>query len=139
MKCRFALLLLTVAGSAVAQDVVVRDAWIREAPPNARVLAGYATIANPGPEPVRIVAAAARGFDAVEMHRMSHEDGVMRMRPLPAIDVPAGGEAVLSPGGDHLMLMRPARAMRAGDTVRIEFELENGASLIWDFEVRRGQ
>jgi len=63
----------------------------------------------------------------------------MRMRALEAIEVPAGASVRLAPGGNHLMLMRPARALRAGDLVRIEFEVEGAAAVGADFEVRQPQ
>ena len=76
-------------------------------------------------------------FGAVELHEMRMDGGMMRMRALEAIEVPAGASVRLAPGGNHLMLMRPARALRAGDRVRIEFEVEGAAAVGADFEVRQ--
>jgi copper(I)-binding protein len=128
------LLCAPVLGAS--QEVTVRDAWIREAPPSATVLAGYATLANVGDAQQRIVGASSPAFGAVELHTMSHDGGVMRMRPLESITVPARGEASLSPGADHLMLMRPSQPIRAGDRIDVTIELDDGTHIVGRFEVR---
>lgn len=133
------LLLLLLGHDATAAGLALREAWIREAPPTADLLAGYAELANTGETPVRVTGARSAEFGAVELHEMRMDGGVMRMRALDAIEVPAGASVRLAPGGNHLMLTRPARALRAGDRVRIEFEVEGAAAVGADFEVRRPQ
>ena len=131
-------LLLLVPALGVVHDVTVRGAWIREAPPNARVLAGYATVANASTLERRIVGASSPAFGRVELHTMTHEGGVMRMRPLESLVLPAGGEAKLAPGSDHLMLMEPAKPVRVGDRIAVTFELDDGSNVQSEFEVRAG-
>ncbi len=132
-----ALLLLLPAARASAGGLEVRDAWIREAPPTAAVLAGYAELANGSDAPLRVVGAASGDFRAVELHEMRVDQGVMRMRALESIVVPAHGSVRLEPGGDHLMLLDPARPLAAGARVGIRFEVEGGAPVLVEFEVRR--
>lgn len=132
-----ALLLLLPAARAHAGGLEVRDAWIREAPPTAAVLAGYAELANGGDAPLRVVGASSGDFRAVELHEMRMDQGVMRMRALPSVEVPAHGSVRFEPGGDHLMLLDPARPLAAGDRVGIRFEVEGAAPVLVEFEVRR--
>lgn len=132
-----ALLLLLPAARASAGGLEVRDAWIREAPPTAAVLAGYAELANGGDAPLRVVGASSAGFRAVELHEIRMDQGVMRMRALESVVVPARGSVRLAPGGDHLMLLDPARPLAAGDRVGIRFEVEGAAPVLVEFEVRR--
>jgi len=51
------------------------------------------------------------------------------MNPVPALAIPAGGKVSLAPGGLHLMLIRPRRAFRAGDTIRVTLKLDDGSTL----------
>lgn len=137
MRSTLCWLLLLVGHAAGAAGLELREAWIREAPPGARMLAGYAELANTGTAPLRVTGARSADFGAVELHEMRMDGGVMRMRALAAIEVPAGGSVRLAPGGNHLMLMRPTRALRAGDRVEIVFELEGASAVAAEFVVRR--
>jgi copper(I)-binding protein len=139
MRSTLCGLLLLLGHGTAAAGLELREAWIREAPPTAAMLAGYAELANTGTAPLRVTAARSADFGAVELHEMRMDGGVMRMRALDAIEVPAGASVRLAPGGNHLMLMRPARALRAGDRVRIEFEVEGAAAVGADFVVRQPQ
>ena len=59
-----------------------------------------------------------------EIHEMSMEAGVMKMRAVPKIDLPAGKTVELKPGGYHLMLMNLDRPLRDGETVPITLVFE---------------
>jgi len=122
---------------AAEGEVVVRDAWIREAPPNARVLAGYLTLENPSSEPLRLEGAEAGQFGSVEMHRTIHEDGMAKMVPQPYIDIPPEGQVELAPGGYHLMLMMPAARFVEGDVVPLELIFQGDERVSVPFEVRK--
>jgi len=105
-----------------AGKLEVRDAWIRAAPPGAMMLAGYAQLRNVGDAPVVVSGASSAAFGDVTLHESVSENGVERMRPLPAIAIAPGGSVALAPGGKHLMLMRPAHPMAAGTSVAIHFD-----------------
>lgn len=99
-------------------------------------MAGYATLVNRGDAELAIVGAVSDAFGRVEVHEMRSDAGVMRMRPVPRLALPAGAAVALQPGGLHLMLMRPARALAAGDRVELGFELSDGSVVPVAFEVR---
>ena len=111
------------------------DAWIRETPPNRNVAAGYLTIANPS-DTDRMLIGAHSPDARVEVHEMRHEDGMMRMRRLESLAIPAGEEVTLAPGGTHLMLF-DVDATRAGTQIEIEFRFEDADPVTETFEVRR--
>jgi copper(I)-binding protein len=114
------LLLSMVIDAAAADGLRAEDPWIPAAPPSARMMAGYMTIVNDGEAAVEIVDARAAGFGRVEIHRSYREDGMMRMRRIEVLDVPAGGSARLERGGLHIMLMAPERVPGEGETVTID-------------------
>jgi len=134
----FAVALSLVLNTAqAAPALLVRDAWIPEAPPVARVQAAYMALVNEGAGPVAIVGASSPEFDAVEMHRTVEREGAMRMEAQPTLRIEPGATLNLAPGGLHLMLIGPKRPLVAGDRVAIELRLEGGAVILATAEVRR--
>jgi copper(I)-binding protein len=133
MKAVCASLLVLLAGNAHAGDCLprLRDAWIRLAPGTMAMpmLAGFGRIENPCAKAVAVVGAGSPAFGDVSLHRTSMEDGISRMRPVSALPIPAGGVAVMAPGGLHLMLMQPASPLKAGMKVPVTFRLQDGREL----------
>lgn len=138
----FALALFALAPPALAQDAAagclprVVDGWVRPPPMPMPMLAGFARIENPCATPVVVVAASGSGFGSVEIHESTIVNGVSRMRAVPSLAIAAGGEAMLKPGGLHLMLMRPEATPVAGDRVVLRFTLADGRSVEGNFDVR---
>lgn len=98
-------------------DLTVDHPYTREVPPGARTAAAYVTIDNRGREPDRLVSASSPRAAAVEIHSMREELGVMRMRQVSEVIVPAHGRVKLAPGGMHLMIVEPTSPLRAGERV----------------------
>jgi periplasmic copper chaperone A len=134
------LLCLTALPAGAAQacpGLVVEDAWIRQPPPGATMAAGYARLRNAGAGPLQVDGARGDAFGSVALHRTVVEDGVSRMRHGEPLDLAPGAAAALEPGGWHLMLMRPARELRAGDRVELALTC-GGAATPAVFTVRAG-
>jgi copper(I)-binding protein len=132
MRCRTTLIALLAALSLVASQpaaagLVVESPWVAEAPPTARVLAGYMRITNPGEAPVTVTAVSSPDFDSAELHRTVLEDGVASMQPVAQLEIPASGSITLEPGGLHLMLFNPRQPLQAGDTVTLILSHSDGA------------
>jgi periplasmic copper chaperone A len=127
--------LLAVADSAV----VVRDVWVREAPPGAPVLAAYFTLENPGSKADKLVAVRGADFEKIEIHATEIRDGVARMIALDALPIPPHAVVKLAPGGYHLMLHHPRRALAAGMSVKLELRFESGTRLAVVAPVRRAE
>lgn len=137
MRAIAAALLLAASSLAAAKDPSFDRAWIREAPPGAPAMAGFVAIEG-GSRDVEIVAARSADFGRVEIHEMLTEDGVMKMRPIERLELPAGARLTLAPGAEHLMLFEPKRALAAGDTVTVTFELSKGDPIDVAFAVAKG-
>jgi copper(I)-binding protein len=131
------LLLAMFAPLSHAMDLVVQDAWVREAPPTARTLAGYGLLSNHGDQEITVTAVSSKSFGRVEMHSMIMKNGMMQMKAVKRIVIPAGGTFEFVPGGYHLMLINPAKSLRDGDRVELEFELSNGAKRMAEFVVKK--
>lgn len=97
----------------------VTNHWMREAPPNARMLAAYATVSNNTSERLTLTGAYAPDFGMAEIHKTVEVDGMLRMREQKELPLAAGEVITMQPGGLHIMLMMPQRSFKEGDETRI--------------------
>ncbi|MDV3456871.1 copper chaperone PCu(A)C [Sphingomonas sp. HF-S4] len=98
--------------------ILISQAWSRATAPRAQVGAGFLTIRNTDARPDRLLSASSPRAAKVEIHTMSMDGGVMRMRPLPdGLEIPARSVATLAPGGNHLMLIGLKAPLKQGDLV----------------------
>ena len=102
--CVLMLAAMLSSTSAWAGGPVLETPWARATAGRAETGAAYATLIGGG-QPDRLIAASSPVAETVELHTHLEEDGVMRMRPVEAIAVPAGGKVELKPGGLHIMLI----------------------------------
>lgn len=112
---------LTATGAA-AQPAAVRDAWIRAPAPGQKVAAAYLELTSRGN--TALVAVASPAAAAVELHNTTMERGVMKMRPVRRIELPAGKAVKFAPGGLHLMLVDLKRPLKPGDKVPLTLTVE---------------
>ena len=98
----------------------------------------YMVLANGGAEADSLVAAQADVSNAIEIHETKMEGDVMRMAQVEGgIQVPAGGQVELKPGGLHVMLIGLTRDLNVGDTFPLTLEFASGAKLQVEAEVRQ--
>jgi copper(I)-binding protein len=121
--------------AGAADQVTVQDPYVRLAPPNAPATAAFMVIRNAGDKDVKVVKADNPVSKVTELHTHLNEGGVMKMRPVPAIDVKAKGEAVLKPGGLHVMLIDLKAPMKEGDTVPLTLTFDDGSTKKVDAKV----
>jgi copper(I)-binding protein len=107
----------------------VENAWVREAPPGAHMMAGYMTVKNPGASEVALTAVDSPAFAHVMLHKSATVDGVARMIHQDKIVIPAHGLVELKPGSYHLMMPAPERRLVAGDRVDFILRFSNGETL----------
>jgi copper(I)-binding protein len=115
-KSVFFLTCLLIANSTMGQtgQLEIKTPWARATPGHAENGAAYLTIVSPTAD--RLTAASSPVAKKAELHTMSMEGGVMRMRPLAAIDIPAGQTVTLSPGGMHIMLLGLTQPLHQGQS-----------------------
>lgn len=131
-----ASLMVSAGALAAAADMVtVDEPYVRLAPPNAPATGAFMVIKNAGDKDVKVVKADNPASKATELHTHLNENGVMKMRPVAAIDVKSKGEAVLKPGGLHVMLINLVAPMKEGDIVPITLTFDDGSSKKVDAKV----
>lgn len=129
-----AVVVLPVAASAA--DITVSGAWIRATPGGAKVAGGFLEIANAGAAADRLTGGTIDAAGRVEVHEMTMDGDVMRMRELAdGLEIPAGGAVSLRPGSFHLMLMDLARPLKEGETVTGTLRFEKAGELPVTFMV----
>ena len=129
--------LTALAAATEGAGISVRDAWVREAPPGAAMMAGYMVLQNKTSRPQVLVAASSSGFETVTIHRTIAKEGMTGMEHAPQIELLPKASLIFAPGGYHLMLLNPKRTLRAGDRVDITLEFRGGLVLPVVFEVRK--
>ncbi len=140
MLRRFIFLVVLIASfEALAEDnpLSILEPWIRAAPPGAMVLAGYMTLRNVGENEITIDKVSSPDFAMIEMHRTVVQNGMARMLPQDSLVIPAGGELRLQPGGLHLMMMQPRRALRAGDAIKLLLHGKDARIIVTEALVRK--
>jgi copper(I)-binding protein len=89
----------------------------------------YFTIVNNGSEDDALVKASAPVADTVELHETVTEGAETMMQPVDQIDVPAGGQAELKPGGYHVMLTDLTQELEEGDSYTMTLEFQSGLTM----------
>jgi copper(I)-binding protein len=128
-------LTLSLAFAAEAQPKPsVSGAWSRPAVAAANGV-GYMTVTNPRTTADALVRVETPLAARVEMHSSSMAGGVMSMKKLERVAVPARGHVAFAPGGSHLMLIGLTRTLGAGDKVPATLTFASGAKVQTTFAV----
>jgi len=112
-----------------ANPIEVESPWARAALAG-RTSAAYMTLRNPGTDPDRLLSASTPAARTVELHTMSMDQGVMRMRPVQGIEVTPGSRSVLAPGGLHLMLIGLTGDLAQGGFLPLTLRFEKAGDVV---------
>ena len=133
-----ALASLLTCGAYAAEPATTANVWVRATVPGQSVAGAYFDITSLAP--ATLIAAASPVAGKAELHTMTMEGGVMKMRPVGKIDLPARQTVSLKPGGYHIMLIDIKRELKAGERVPLELVVQDGkgvkTTLTVDAEVR---
>jgi copper(I)-binding protein len=136
MKSFITASILLFSSSLYAASIIVEDPYVRHMPPTQTVTGAFMVFKNTTGSDLAVISAESNVADKVELHTHLHEDGVMKMRQVDKIEVPAGGETVLKPGGLHVMLIGLKQPLDQGQMVEIKFNLDDGSSTQIQAEVK---
>lgn len=117
-----AALLLTA--NVFAGDIQVENAWARATAPGQDAAGVDLTITSK--QAATLVGVSSPVCKTVELHSMTmaHDSGMMKMREVPAIELPAGKRVNLREGGYHLMLSGLKAPLKAGDSIPLMLEIK---------------
>lgn len=114
-------------------SVQISDAWVRASAPGQSVGAAYMTLTSPQDSTLVFVETSVA--DSAEIHSMSMDNGVMKMRMLQELPLKADTPEKLAPGGFHLMLMDLQKPLKAGETVNARLCFKDKTGKITDQNV----
>jgi copper(I)-binding protein len=115
----------------------IGNPWSLPVPAGAPTAAGYLTVTNTGKTPDRLIGADGPEVDHVEIHEMTMDGAVMRMRPVSGgVVLPPGRTVTLAPGGYHLMLIGPKRGFKVGEHIAGTLRFEHAGTVKVEFEVQ---
>ena len=115
--------------------VTVHDAWARASAGAATTGAAYVTLMG-GNQQDQLISVSTPVAATAEVHETINDNGVMKMRPLPGLAVPAGGMVTFVPGGTHIMLTGLKQKLTAGQNFPLTLTFAHTAPLTVNVQVR---
>jgi copper(I)-binding protein len=138
---QFAVLLTAVAPVAAAGDydvgtIHISQPWSRATAKGAKTGAGYMTITNKGTAPDKVSCVADDASAQCEIHSMTMEGGVMKMRPVEGgLEIKPGESIMLKPGGYHVMFRDLKHPLEQGAAVKATLKFEHAGTVDVDYPV----
>lgn len=137
------LFLLSLSGSAFAQsasdDVAISGVYVRAVPPGQPNSAAFMEIKNGGGVDHALVGGSSPVAEVVELHTHTMDGGMMRMRQIDKIDLPAGQDVSLKPGGLHVMLIGLKQPLVPDENIPVTLRYEDGSEATIEAPVRKLQ
>jgi copper(I)-binding protein len=123
----FSLLgVLLLSANVYAADIQVEAAWSRATAPGQEAAMVDLTITSA--KDAKLVGFSSPGSKTAEMHSMTHDNGMMKMREVKSIELPAGKHVALGESGYHLMLLGLKSPLKAGDALPLTLNIKVGNS-----------
>ncbi|HQR58203.1 MAG TPA: copper chaperone PCu(A)C [Azonexus sp.] len=127
------VLLALSATTAFAGDIEIKAPWVRGTVAGQTATGAFMEITSKSG--ASLVGAASPVAGVTEVHEMKMDDGVMKMRAVARLDLPAGKPVILGPGGYHVMLMNLKQMIKTGDSVPLTLQFEGKDTKVEMIEV----
>jgi copper(I)-binding protein len=121
-----AALTASLSSASASEALDILDPYVRAVPAGQDQTAAYMTLRNGGQKNLALTQAASPAARAVELHTVVDEGGLKKMRPVPKIDIKAGAETRLQPGGLHIMLIGLKEPLKEGANVALTLTFDDG-------------
>jgi periplasmic copper chaperone A len=139
----FVTLMACLVGSSAraeevkAGDLVITQAWSRATPGGAKIGSGYLTIENKGTSADKLIGVNGDVAGKIELHQMSMNNGVMKMRPVDGgLTIDPGQTVKLAPNGYHLMIMDLKSPLKQGDKIPVTLSFEKAGKVAVTLDVQ---
>ncbi len=131
-RCCIVLAWLPLVASAhdyQLKSLRIVQPFTRATPPGAVAAGAFFVVENTGAKPDALIGVASPAAARAELHQMSMDGGVMKMRSMTSIDVPAKGRLELAPGSYHVMLVDLVQPIKVGDKVPLTLTFRDAGSI----------
>ena len=133
----FLFVLFSLNRASAGENITVHNAWLREAPPTIKIMAGYMEIENLSDKALVLISAESDKFEHIEFHLSQVKDGVARMNQQNTINIAPNSTFTFKPESYHLMLINNIVPMREGKVASIKLTFEDGETYNFDTVVKR--
>ena len=143
---RFATIAATVIAIFVSANAMAADykigsleimgPWSRATPNGASTAIGYMTIKNNGTTPDRLIGGSVDFASNFQLHSMTMEDGVSKMRELKSVDIEPGQTIEFKPGGSHVMFVGVKHPLSQGEHVKGTLIFEHAGTVQIEYDVQ---
>jgi periplasmic copper chaperone A len=135
-----ATMLVCAVGSVAAAEykigsIQIDNPWSRATPKGASTGAGYLTIRNTGTEPDRLIGGSIDIAGGFQIHQMTMDQGVSKMREMKAIEIKPGETVELKPGSSHIMFVDLKRRLEKGERVKGSLTFQRAGTVAIDYPV----
>lgn len=113
---------LLLSANVYAGDIQIEGAWSRATAPGQDAASVDLSITSK--QPAILLGVSSTASRTVEMHSMTHGDGMMKMREVNAIELPAGKRVSLGESGYHLMLVGLKAPLNAGKKIPLTLTIK---------------
>ncbi|HUZ32359.1 MAG TPA: copper chaperone PCu(A)C [Xanthobacteraceae bacterium] len=128
--------LLAEAADYHVGSILITQPWARATPKGASTGAAYLTITNDGSAPDRVNCASSDAGAKCQIHSMTMDNGVMKMRPVEhGLEIKPGETITLKPSGFHIMLMDLKNPLEQGKTVEVTLQFEKAGTVKVEFPI----
>lgn len=131
------LLLFLLAACSRSEGVQIVGGWVTEPIGNVKNSAAYFTIKNGQGAADRLIGASTPLAARAELHTHVMDNGVVKMRRVSDVEIPAGQNVRFEPGGLHVMLIGLQQPLKAGDQVPLSLTFENAGAVEVQLSVRQ--
>jgi copper(I)-binding protein len=122
MKAIAVIVLFASLVASARAEVTVKEAWVRATAPQQKVASAYLQLTSAAD--ARLVEARSPVAGAVEVHESREENGMMKMRAVKSVALPAGKAVEFKPGGYHFMMMDLKGPIKEGQSVPLTLVVE---------------
>jgi periplasmic copper chaperone A len=121
---------------AIAGSIEISEPRVRVPIEGRDQTAAYLTLTNRGQKADSLISASSTDAGKLELHaHIKTDEGMMAMREVKQIAVPAGATIPLSPGGFHIMVKQINDGLKTGDRLPIELTFASGAKASFKLQV----
>jgi copper(I)-binding protein len=124
-----------MANDYTVGSIEINSSWSRATPKGAQTAIGYMTIKNNGSTADRLVGGSIDIADRFQLHAMTMEDGVAKMRELSGVEIKPGQTVEFKPGGSHIMFVDLKHPLSKGDHINGTLVLERAGTVEIEYSV----
>jgi len=137
MKIILTITLMLTSLISFAGSISVEDPYVRLLPKGSMATGAFMTISNSSEKTIKLLSATTSKSKITQIHNHIKENGMMKMREIPYLEIPAKSSVKLKPGSFHIMLMQLRSDLVLGEKIKINLSFDNDEKITIDTPVKK--